>query len=127
MSTEPKWTPAPWQVEDPMGPDILSVVAHADKPVYDWLHIVQLSCDADDDIPVRQVHANAHLIAAAPDLYERLEASTKTLILERDCYYETMSLPDGTVPDDDDVAQLENLDAEIAANQAALAKARGEA
>ena len=69
----------------------------------------------------------SHLTSAAPDLYERLEASTKTLILERDVYYECHSLADGTVPDDDDRAQLENLDAVIAANQAALARARGEA
>jgi hypothetical protein len=127
MNTKPKWPEGPWQVEDPMGPDILSVVAHGDKPVYDWLHIAQISCDAHDGISAHQARAIAHLIAAAPELYGRLEAATKALVDVRDGYYECMSRPDGTIEREEDAEAIAEMDAEIAANQAALARARGEA
>ena len=116
MSTEPKWTEGPWKTYKGAVHPVLENGSSGNDH-----HAICGEFYGPDAL------FNAALTAAAPDLYERLEASTKTLILERDCYYECCSLSDGTVPDDDDVAQLENLDAVIAANQAALARARGEA
>ena len=69
-------TPGPWSVEDPMGPEILSVIANGDQPVYEWRHIAQLSMEPEDksDPSIVEQRANARLIAAAPDLYEALKA-----------------------------------------------------
>lgn len=62
-------TPGPWTVEDPMGPEIISIVANGDAEAYDWKHVAQLAGrpEDDDDIPTLQAEANARLIAAAPD------------------------------------------------------------
>lgn len=70
-------TPGPWCVEDPMGPELLSVIARGDRPVYEWRHVAQVSVqpepDEADDIPAREAEANARLIAAAPDLLAALK------------------------------------------------------
>ena len=65
MSNETKWTPGPWHVPKARG------YAHGpvdknDVPVVTWTGMAR----------PRQENgmANAHLVAAAPDLYEALEA-----------------------------------------------------
>lgn len=90
-----RWTPGPWTVEGPLGPEILSIVAGGPN-AYDWLHVAQLSVDAEPDemsdqlvIPEAQVKANARLIAAAPDLYAALRAVRKRLAdLDADFVFE---------------------------------------
>lgn len=69
-------TPGPWSVEDPMGPEIISIVADGHREVYNWKHIAQIGIDSGEDrandgtdISPVEAAANAHLIAAAPDLY----------------------------------------------------------
>lgn len=64
-------TPGPLAFEDPLGPEILSIVVG--KEPYDWRHVAQISADWDE-IPKAQAKRNARLIAAAPDLLEALRA-----------------------------------------------------
>jgi hypothetical protein len=64
-----------------MGPDVISIIARGDKPVYDWQHVAQLAAKPEDsnDIQPRQARANARLIAAAPDLLKALKRITEAL------------------------------------------------
>lgn len=79
--SKPAWTPGPWRVEDPLGPDILSIVSNPDGAVYEWGHVAQISISPEDDtdIPATEAKANAHLIAAAPKLYEALDEAINYL------------------------------------------------
>ena len=71
-------TPGPWAVEDPMGAEIgLSIVQDGLK-TYEW-EFIAMACQstAGDErmgrqrfISPEEQEANAHLIAAAPDLLE---------------------------------------------------------
>lgn len=72
-----KHTPGPWSVEDPMGPEIICIVADAHREVYNWKHVAQIGVDDDDDkdIPAVEAKANARLIAAAPCLYAAIKNS----------------------------------------------------
>lgn len=75
MST--KHTPGPWSVEDPMGPELLQIVANANAPVYEWRWIAQVGTEEPEDrfdVPPDEARANARLIAAAPEMYEALKA-----------------------------------------------------
>jgi hypothetical protein len=67
--SERKWTPGPWPIDKTGdGKRIIVGVGLVDGPCgYDLAEIYADDCD-----PV-EAHANAHLIAAAPDLYEALE------------------------------------------------------
>ena len=96
MTDQPKWTPGPWRYDRTNGSPTTGehMIAGA-KPGY--LAEVR-DCGSGD------VRANAHLIAAAPDLYAALEAMTAR-----------MSLYSG-----------HHDDALTAMGKAALAKARGE-
>lgn len=58
--SETKWTPGPWSVN--WARTGAEIFAHDGK----WLMTMER--------PPSQIHANAHLIAAAPELYEALEA-----------------------------------------------------
>jgi hypothetical protein len=83
-----KSTPGPWAVEDPLGPEILSIVSEGESPeVYDWRHIAQIGIDTPEDayrdkdpnaIFKVEAEANAalivHLVNAAPAILEALEA-----------------------------------------------------
>jgi hypothetical protein len=71
--SETKFTPGPWTVEDPM--DFELAIVEANKPTYEWRFIATCSLpDGDDDqaFTGREIHANARLISAAPDLYASL-------------------------------------------------------
>ena len=78
MAEKLKHTPGPWGYEDPMGPDILTIVANPEAEVYDWIWVAQIGTEPveDEDGSVRdkrtfaEHEANARLIAAAPDLLE---------------------------------------------------------
>lgn len=93
----PTFTPGPWEVFDdglilsPNGWEVASVPMYAETPVAEW---------------------NAHLIAAAPELYEAVR-----LFVEE---YDAGDQADG-------VAMMLAYNAALEAGQAALAKARGEA
>jgi hypothetical protein len=63
----PRHTPGDWGVEDPMGPEVLSIVANPDAPTHAWVIIASVHGDEEDGLYVQQ-KANAHLLAAAPDL-----------------------------------------------------------
>jgi hypothetical protein len=64
-----KHTPGPWTVEDPLGPEILNIVARAGRRVRDWKIVAQISASLEDaEIPFFEAKANANLIAAAPEL-----------------------------------------------------------
>lgn len=71
-----KHTPGPWSCdEDPMGPEILTIIADAAKPTYDWKIVAQLSADDDSDIPPHIARANARLIASAPEMFAILKSA----------------------------------------------------
>jgi hypothetical protein len=68
-------TPGPWTLEDPLGPELLSIVV-GDEP-HQWQFIAQVSAAGnreEGDVPKAQAKANAHLIAAAPEMLAALKA-----------------------------------------------------
>lgn len=73
MSADPKFTPGPWGIEDPLGPEVMSIVANPDGETYEWTFVAQVTADDDNTeaqgISFAEAQANARLIAAAPDLY----------------------------------------------------------
>lgn len=103
MTMETKWTPGPWVVD----------------PEENWIvtewrsteHGLQtLICDMmDEEAP--QYEANAHLIAAAPELYEALLECVEEI--------RAVNMVDGEIKDKDTEAVYTKA-------KAALRKARGE-
>lgn len=82
--SEAKFTPGPWSAdEDPMGPEILTIIANADRPTYEWTFIAQIGVDDDhtdaQGVLRAEAEANARLIAAAPDLYEALKEVSQAM------------------------------------------------
>ncbi len=72
--SETKCTPGPWHIDCPN--DSLNVVGvHVSE---DW--IIADMCGDVDDLTIDQ-HANASLIAAAPDLYEALDELKRIVLL----------------------------------------------
>lgn len=59
------------------------------------------------------------------DLLGALEAATKELITERDCFYDSITDQEGNIFDPDDEAPLRQLDALIDQCRTAIAKAKG--
>ena len=106
--TETKFTPGPWVVENPVGEEVgLTIVQDGLKPG-EWTFLALVAKHDGDDgrrISSREQRANAHLIAAAPDLYEMLS----------DCISSMQAIG------------VKGLDQEIKNGLTALAKARGEA
>lgn len=80
--TEVKHTPGPWFIEDPFG-DYLSV-AIGGPEAYDWRFVAHVHTDLEKGPKVRpigktQMEANAHLIAAAPDMLAALKGAEEWL------------------------------------------------
>lgn len=107
------WTPGPWEVCNsvdiyPVGDfDARYFIADCD-PENAPIETLNSGENPDTDMTYQQVKANARLIAAAPELYEALEA---------------LSTFSGSFADPDDRERLNDM---MAAGRAALAKARGE-
>ena len=97
--TDKKWTPGPWRVSDDGG---FGFAVHSVDPTWDTV----CECNYYD--------GNAHLIAAAPDLYDALEKCVEEL---------ESQLHDGF----DGVWHESDFEKELSLYRAALAKARGEA
>ena len=62
----------------------------------------------------------------ASELLRRLRTSNAELRAQRDCLYESSTAPDGVYSCIDDQEKVDRLDAIIAANSAAIARATGE-
>lgn len=73
---ETKWTPGPWVVSGVRGrmgsTPILAVYSEAPGPMQDKTHALVLYGDGSAPQHI-QAHADARLIASAPDLYEALK------------------------------------------------------
>ena len=124
MSVEKKWTPGPWRVFEKMQTDSMPVDG-TDKGIGSWLHSCRqiasgertlLGSVASDEgrkggYPSVQsfdeMISNAHLIAAAPELYEALEEAVVALEMVH------------RLNDMEDTEELTHL-------KSVLAKARGE-
>jgi hypothetical protein len=74
--TDSKHTPGPWGYEDPMGPEILTIVANPKAEVYNWVWVAQIGTSKEDGDKrsLKEHIANARLIAAAPELLDGCNA-----------------------------------------------------
>lgn len=75
--TERKWTPGPWVCRTYTGDEIHSYDEGCMADPEETYYVVKDAdgdtvCDSADYYPARLNPLNAHLIAAAPDLYEAL-------------------------------------------------------
>ena len=96
-----KWTKGPWEIrkyKDPYGSRVMAVEILKDEII-----VAKLGIELDDECK-----ANAHLIAAAPDLYDALELIYGRLLMS----------------DRDGGSRITAEDGEMA--EFALKKARGE-
>jgi len=109
---ERKYTPGPWFVGNHPALPHLGVV----KPVLMGPHVHVLANHEGGHVGLHM--PNAHLIAAAPELYEALEAMTETV---------NAMLGHAYMRPDAPPTRKAQLDTDLTNAQAALAKARGEA
>lgn len=74
MSNETRWTPGPW-IAYPNQDENLFYIAQQDGAPYTpgYSDVCGLSCHTWDGERFTVQQANAHLIAAAPELFEALE------------------------------------------------------
>ena len=122
--SETRFTPGPW---------VASTIAKADSlqgvPGF-WHEVLDARCgyvlgevyefDGDDEFPDgSSARANAHLIAAVPELYEASVVARAALVAAAETLW-------GVPAEDRDQALLDQVEAAIAAIAAALAKARGD-
>jgi hypothetical protein len=70
MSTETKWTPGPWSVE---GETVYALTDTGGQNRF-WCSVQSVRRADEGEASDAEVRANAHLIAAAPDLYAALAA-----------------------------------------------------
>lgn len=122
--TEPKWTPGPWHPGHFVDPEsscqcraILSE-AHAGSvaEINVWNGIAMIADGSNDAPPLDEAIANAHLISAAPELYEALRPFIRHYASWMDDY------PDETEP----AVYPKHTIGELRRARAALGKARGE-
>lgn len=78
-----KATKGPWGVEDPMGPETLSIISNPSAAACDWKFVATVHRDGEDH-PVRQGNANAALIVAMRNNLERLLDLASTAATARD-------------------------------------------
>lgn len=114
MTDQPKWTPGPWEIEQPQ--NFALQIVHGDFPTRHQ-DVAQIPLDQADeyDTPEQEARANARLIAAAPDMAEALESLLRYF---EDLYGDNV-LPDNTPTD------LKATMGELRRARAALSKARG--
>lgn len=82
-----KTTPGPWEVENPMGEEIGLSIVQAGLKTYEWEFIAMVCQSTAGDermgrqrfISRKEQKANAHLIAAAPELLECLKDARSKL------------------------------------------------
>lgn len=79
------------------------------------------------DFPADTWPAHAAMIGAIGPLIEAAEEMLKVLHLERECFHDEVSLPDGSVPDVRDAKELARLDGLIERAERALGPYRQEA
>ena len=72
MSTETKWTPGPWRIDEAN----LTLVARLVDGEYEYICSVDPEEFSVSDMTDEENRANATLIAEAPELYKALEALT---------------------------------------------------
>ena len=119
---EAKFTPGPWIVEDPFF-DYLSITVGGPH-TYNWRFVAHIhtDCEKGGKTPIiskAQMEANAHLIAAAPELYEEVANSILRVLHIAERLEHKMT---GT-----EKAQLADYASNTAAELACItAKARGE-
>jgi len=120
--SEPKFTPGPWKVnfEDYTKPYV--EIINEDNIVITQMPDGEIIVGDKTMLGLENIEANINLIAAAPDLYEALEAYDKAEadILENANWYTESGVPQITQEQFDRLVDCQTLKAK------ALRKARGE-
>jgi len=85
-----KATPGPFAVQDPMGPDILSIVANPDAEPFEWIHVAQIGTEAvgGDTRSFSEHEANAQLFAASRTLIPQLADALEISLAAEKCWKE---------------------------------------
>lgn len=75
-------TKGPFAVQDPMGPDILSIVANPDVEPFDWIHVAQIGTEPveDDTRSFSEHEANAQFFARSRTLLPELARRVKVAL-----------------------------------------------
>lgn len=113
-----KHTPAPWKTKQEYidGNELVTTIYSSD-PFTRVAHLV-----GDNQ------RANENLMTVAPELLTRLESALKTLIADRDCFFESVVCgEDEIITNEEDRDILAKIDEEIDLTQAVIAKAKGKA
>ncbi|MFT8896306.1 MAG: hypothetical protein ABF968_05005 [Acetobacter sp.] len=116
--SETKFTPGPWIAFKGAGWCISRPNARMAHMVGMRAHFSMVSAENDDE---KEAQANAHLIAAAPDLYEALKGLIK-ILSDRGVELDCMSSPTPLIK----LLNTEEEEAVVEMANSALAKARGE-
>lgn len=113
--SKPAFTPGPWAIETPMGPDAYSIV-QSGLQAYEWQFIahVPVGTPAEGMMPRHEARANARLIVALPEMFSELQKARAFVAAELE-----------QRGDQDAVYPISATDM-LASIDAALAKALGE-
>lgn len=78
--SETKWTPGPWTLlPEECGKDYIRIRGTVWGGRYKISNVITPTYDGVPDRELTETRANAHLIAAAPELYEALEYVIKQI------------------------------------------------